>query len=452
MFVVRTSLDTCSEKGIAVAERWVFHIDLDAFFANAEVLRRPELHDKPVIVGGSVDGRGVVSSATYAARAYGVRSAMAVAHARRLCPDAIFLRGDFPYYRELSARFRDILHDTSPIVQIASIDEAYLEATGLVASRELGVVSREKNSGGVQAPDLNEPSDDSPLTTADCRLPTHDSLAATIKSRLLAQTGLTCSIGIAPNKTLAKIASDLRKPDGLVVVPQGAAAGAAFLAPLPVGALPGIGPKAQARLTEFGIRQLGELAAASPALLRRVFGERIATIVAQRVCGIDDRPLETASAAKTLGHERTFAADIADLTALRQVIRDLAEQDAAQLRRAGLGARSVSLKLRDERFETLGRQRALRGSTELAAPIRAVAEGLLDDLMGAPGAPWYGRRIRLLGVRVAGLGPLARQLDLFDGAPQRAAKLNAALDRLHDRFGPNAIGTASRTLVRPPQR
>ena len=441
-----------------MAERWVFHIDLDAFFANAEVLRRPDLRDKPVIVGGSVEGRGVVSSATYAARAHGVRSAMPVAHARRLCPDAIFLPGDFPYYRELSARFRAILHDTSPIVQIASIDEAYLEATGLVASRESGVVSREKIGAGAGAPSLSEPSHDSFMPfwlrppTPDFRLPTPGALAIAIKSRLLIETGLTCSIGIAPNKTLAKIASDLRKPDGLVFVPQGAAAGAAFLAPLPVGALPGIGPKAQVRLDEFGIRHLGELAAASPALLRRIFGERIATIVSQRVRGVDDRPLETESTAKTLGHERTFATDIADITALRQVIRDLAEQDAAQLRRAGLGARSVSLKLRDERFETLGRQRALGGSTELAAPIRAVAEELLDELLGASGTPWYGRRIRLLGVRVAGLGPLARQLDLFDESPQRAAKLNAALDRLNDRFGPNAIGTASRTLIRPPHR
>ncbi|HEY8598957.1 MAG TPA: hypothetical protein VIL85_11035, partial [Thermomicrobiales bacterium] len=171
-----------------MAERWVFHIDLDAFFANAEVLRRPELRDKPVIVGGSVEGRGVVASATYAARAHGVRSAMPVAHARRLCPDAIFLRGDFPYYRELSARFRAILHDTSPIVQIASIDEAYLEATGLVRSRESGVVSREKASASIKAITLNEPSHDSRLTTPDSHLPTPDALATTIKTRLALDT------------------------------------------------------------------------------------------------------------------------------------------------------------------------------------------------------------------------------------------------------------------------
>jgi DNA polymerase-4 len=417
--------------GAAMAGRRVFHIDLDAFFANAELLRRPELAALPVIVGGDEDGRGVVSSATYAARAFGVRSAMPAAHARRLCPDAIFLRPDFPYYRDLSGRFRAILHDLSPLVEIASIDEAYLE----VGVRETVI------SQGLTIP----PPD---LPTADWPLPT-DPLAEAIKARLRAETGLTCSVGVATNKTLAKIASDLRKPDGLVVVPRDAAA---FLAPLPAGALPGVGPKAQSRLMGYGLRTIGDLAAAPPSTLRQIFGERIAAVVALRARGTDDRPLETESAAKTLGHERTFSADIADLPTLRRVIRDLAEQSAGQLRRAGLGGRSVHLKLRDETFETLGRQRALGGSTELAEPIRATAEALLDELMGTSGTPWYGRRIRLLGVRVGGLGPLARQLDLFDETPQRDARLHAALDRLHERFGPGAIGRAGGVLPRTPRR
>src|SRR4051794_20623003 len=206
-----------------MAERWVLHIDLDAFFANAEVLRRPELRGQPVIVGGDPDGRGVVASATYAARACGVRSAMPLAHARRLCPDAVFLRGDFPYYHDLSHRFRAILHDTSPVVEIASIDEAYVEC-------------------GMRSAECRIRGDEAIPTWVGVRGPIpHSALRIphSIKSRLLADTGLTCSIGVAPNKTLAKIASDLRKPDGLVVVPQGEAAGAAFLAPLPVGAIPG---------------------------------------------------------------------------------------------------------------------------------------------------------------------------------------------------------------------
>ncbi len=429
-----------------MAERTIVHVDLDAFFANAEVLRRPELHGRPVIVGGDPDGRGVVSSATYAARAHGVRSAMPVAHARRLCPHATFLQPDFPYYRDLAHRFRAILHDTSPIVEIASIDEAYLDATGLIprlttppppllgwAGCPLGGGVPPAGGGGEGAPPI----------APDAGNPNLPAFAHTIKARLLAETGLTCSIGIAPNKILAKIASDLRKPDGLVIVPPDAAA--AFLAPLPAGALPGVGPKARARLAALGLRTVGDLAIAPQTLLRRVFGERIAIVVAQRARGRDDRPLETSSAPKTLGHERTFATDIASVATLRRVIRDLAEQNAAQLRRAGLGARTVSLKLRDERFETLGRQRALPGSTELADPIRSLAEALLDDIIGTPGAPWHGRRIRLLGVRVGGLGPLARQLHLFDPAPQRAARLHAALDQLHDRFGPDAIHSASRS-------
>lgn len=419
-----------------MGQRRVFHIDLDAFFANAEVRRRPELAGLPVIVGGDPEGRGVVASATYAARAFGVRSAMPVAQARRLCPDAIFLRGDFPYYRELSGRFRAILHDLSPLVEVASIDEAYLE----VGSRETVVVSPTLT--------IHPPT----LPSADCRLPTTDPLASAIKTRLLAETGLTCSIGVATNKTLAKIASDLRKPDGLVVVPTDTAGAAAFLAPLPAGVLPGVGPKAQARLVSFGLRTIGDLAAAPLSTLRRVFGERIAPVVAQRARGIDERPLETESVAKTLGHERTFATDIASVPALRRVIRDLAEQSAVQLRRAGLGGRAVQLKLRDEAFETIGRQRALGTSTELAEPIRALAETLLHELLGAPGTPWYGRRIRLLGVRVGGLGSLARQLDLFDATPQRAARLHAALDQLHERFGPDAIGRADGILSRAPRR
>src|SRR5690242_17036560 len=180
-----------------MAERWILHIDLDAFFANAEVLRRPELRGQPVIVGGDPDGRGVVASATYAARACGVRSAMPLAHARRLCPEAVFLRGDFLYYHDLSHRFRAILHDTSPVVEIASIDEAYLDATGLSEGRGQRAEGRDESwladtQGGP----------DSPLRpSALCPLPS----ALSIKSRLLADTGLTCSIGVAPNKTLAKI-------------------------------------------------------------------------------------------------------------------------------------------------------------------------------------------------------------------------------------------------------
>ncbi|HEU5327450.1 MAG TPA: DNA polymerase IV [Thermomicrobiales bacterium] len=381
-----------------MVERWILHCDLDAFFASAEVRRRPDLRGRPVIVGGQPTGRGVVASATYEARARGVHSAMPLARAQRLCPDAVFLPGDFTYYRDLSRRFRAILADTSPVVEIASIDEAYLDATGL--SRAPG--------------------------------PPRD-LAAAIKRRLHADTGLTVSIGVAPNKTVAKIASDFHKPDGLTVVPHGQAA--AFLAPLPAGVLPGVGPKARERLAAAGLRRVGDLAAAPPAVLQVIFGARWAADVAARARGLDDRSLEPDTPAKSLGHERTFPTDVADVAVLRRVIRDLADQTARQLRRAGLGARVVTLKLRHADFQQLTRQRALRGATEQAEPIRAAAAELLDEALAATG--W--RQIRLLGVRVGGLGPLARQLDLFDQRAERQRRLDAALDHLHDRFGDHAV-------------
>jgi DNA polymerase IV len=385
-----------------MAERWILHCDLDAFFASAEVLRRPELRGRPVIVGGQPAGRGVVSSATYAARARGVHSAMPLARAQRLCPDAIFLPGDFAYYGDLARRFRAILRDTSPVVEIASIDEAYLDATGL------------------------------------CRAPGPPrDLAAGIKQRLRDDVGLTVSIGVAPNKTVAKIAADFHKPDGLTVVPRGQEA--VFLAPLPAGVLPGIGPKARERLAAAGLRRVGDLAAAPPAVLQVIFGARWAAGIAARAQGRDDRPLEPDTPAKSLGHERTFATDVADIAVLRRAIRDLADRTARQLRRASLGGRVVTLKLRHADFQQLTRQRALRGATELAEPIRVTAEALLDDALAATG--W--RHIRLLGVRVSGLGPLAHQLDLFDQQTERQRRLAAALDHLRDRFGDDAIYHAS---------
>ena len=382
-----------------MAERWIAHVDLDAFFATAEVLRRPELRGRPVIVGGG--GRGVVASASYEARSHGVRSAMPLAHARRLCPQAVVLPGDFPYYRALAGRFRALLHDLSPIVEVASIDEAYLDATG--ASRAPGP----------------------PLA-----------LTGALKARLGAEVGLSASVGLAPNKTVAKIASDLRKPDGLVVVRHGEEA--AFLAPLPAGRLPGVGPKAQARLAAAGLRTLGELAAAPPALLRDIFGNG-GVEVALRARGVDPRALAPGGPAKSLGHETTFAEDIGDAATLRRVVRDLAERCAAHLRRRELGGRLVALKLRHADFQTLTRQRALAAATDQPRPIADAAEALLGAALAATG--W--RRIRLVGVRVGGLGPLARQLDLFSPAPLREAKLSQALNALEARFGRQVVRRAA---------
>ncbi|HEX5505031.1 MAG TPA: DNA polymerase IV [Thermomicrobiales bacterium] len=385
-----------------MAERWIAHVDLDAFFASAEVRRDPALRGRPVVVGGALDGRGVVASATYEARARGVRSAMPMAEARRRCPDAVFLPGDFAYYRELSAGFRAILRDLSPVVEVASVDEAYLDASGLPGGPPLALVT-------------------------------------TLKRRLRADLGLTASVGLAPNKVLAKIASDLEKPNGAVLVGQGE--GARFLAPLPVGRIPGVGPKAQARLAACGVRTIGELAAAPPAVLRDIFGRRGADL-ALLARGVDGRPLEPEAPARSVGHERTFAEDVADRAALRAALRDLCDRTAAQLRRGGLGGRIVALKLRHADFRTTGRQRALRAATDAPRTILATAEALLDEALAATG--W--RRIRLLGVRVAGVGPLAQQLDLFDPTPLRDLRVNAAVDQVRSRFGDRAV-TSCRLLV-----
>ncbi len=382
-----------------MAQRWILHIDLDAFFASAEVLRRPELRGRPVIVGGAT--RGVVASATYEARAFGVRSAMPVGQALRLCPAAVVVRGDFPHYRELSGRFRAILDDLSPVVEAASIDEAYLDATGL------------------------ERGPDPPVT-----------VAAALKARLRAETGLTASVGVATNRTVAKIASDLRKPDGLVAV--GAGEEAAFLAPLAAGKLPGVGPKAQERLARAGLRTLGDLAAAPPGLLRQLFGNGGGEI-AQRARGVDPRPLEPHRPTKSLGHERTFATDIGNPGELRRIARALCDATAAELRRKQLGGRVVTLKLRQSDFQTITRQRALAAPTDLAGPLAAAADELLTEALSATG--W--RSIRLLGVRVSALGPLVRQLELSSAAPLRDARLSAALRHLEERFGPQVIRRAA---------
>ena len=382
-----------------MAQRWILHVDLDAFFASAEVLRRPDLCGKPVIVGGST--RGVVASATYEARKHGVRSAMPMGQALRLCPDAVIVRGDFPYYRELSRQFRAILDDLSPVVEAASIDEAYLDATGLERGTDPPV----------------------PVATA-------------LQARLRAETGLTASVGVATNRTVAKIASDLRKPDGLVVV--GAGEEATFLAPLAAGKLPGVGPKSQERLARAGLRTLGELAAAPPGLLRTIFGNGGAE-TAERARGLDPRPLTPHEPGKSLGHERTFASDIGDPGELRRIARALCDAAAAELRRKELGGRVVTLKLRQSDFQTITRQKALAAPTDLAGPLAAAADELLTEALSATG--W--RRIRLLGVRVSALGPLVRQLDLFSATPLRDAKLSAALHKLEARFGPRVIRRAA---------
>lgn len=382
------------------AQRVVLHADLDAFFAAAEVRRRPDLAGKPIIVGGRPGGRGVVSSASYEARRYGIRSGMPITQAARLCPQAVFLPADFAYYRELAGQFRAILGELSSLVEPLSIDEACLEL---------------------------EPTTQWPDQPA--------AAGQRLRHRVRAELGLSVTVGIATNRTVAKVAADLAKPDSLRVVPPGQEA--AFLAPLPVGCLPGIGPHATQRLRELGVRTLGQLAQVPPYWLRLIFGRR-AEEVHQRAQGIDPRPVVPEERApKSIGHERTFPRDLSDRGEISQALRELAEKTAREMRQEGMQGQVVSVKVRFDDFTTLGRQCRLPGPTIDGREIAEVAIALVFELLDE----WQ-RPVRLLGVRMSSLAPLAVQLSLFDPRPLRGLLLLRALDRLAARLG--SVETSAR--------
>ena len=386
---------------------WVIHADLDAFFAAAEVLRNPELAGKPVIVGGSPGGRGVVASASYEARVYGVRSAMPVAQAARLCPDAIFVRPDGTLYRDLSHRFREILGEFSPIVEVVSVDEAYIDAS--YSERLFG--------GAVE-------------------------LARSLKARVKDELGLVVSLGVAPNRLIAKIASDLDKPDGLRVVRHGEEA--AFMAPLPIDRLPGVGPKAAVTLRAHGIETLGQLAVASDALLESIAGRHAATL-RERALGHYTKPVRgDREPAKSLGHERTFSRDLTRLDEMRAALFDLAERSGADLRRRGLACGVVTLKLRYSDFSTVNRQRSLDRQTDAHQEIFAVAFDLLKASLNERSDP-----VRLIGVRLSRLTEPATQLDLFDDRAERTRRLNRALDGLAARHGASLVKPAGFVSAAP---
>ena len=378
-------------------QRVIIHADLDAFFAAAEILRHPELRGKPVIVGGRPGGRGVVAAASYEARAFGVHSAMPAAQAVRLCPDAVFLPGDGDYYRDLSRRFQEILESFSPLVEMVSIDEAYLD-----------------------------------LSHAGRSFSTPRAAAEAIKQQVHDELQLVVSLGVASSRMVAKIASDLDKPDGLRVVELGSEE--RFLAALPVERMPGIGPKATARLNQNGVTTLGGLAQLPIALLEPIFGKRAANVQA-RARGIDERPVEPEGGPRrSVGHERTYSRDLSAPVEIERSLYQLAEYTGRDLRRKELLAGVVAVKLRYSDFETVGKQRRLLRPTDSHREIATVAMELTQQILEQRRAP-----IRLLGVRVATLSPLAIQLPLFDVDPLRQRRLNTALDRLVERHGQGVI-------------
>jgi DNA polymerase-4 len=380
-----------------MAARTIVHVDLDAFFCSVEELLDPSLAGTAFAVGGAAEERGVISTASYAARKYGVHSALPTAQALRLCPHLKLLPGRHKLYREYSRRVMGFFEEETPVVEAISIDEAFLDLTG------------DPRPGG--------------------------EAAARLKARIRQEVGLPSSFGVASNKLVAKIATNVGKPDGLIVVPAGEEA--AFLAPLPLPMLWGVGPKTRARLEALGLRTVGDLAAWPESDLASRFGAWGADL-ARHARGVDDRPVETEREAKSISKEVTFARDVSDQAVLRRTLLELSDQVSANLRRHGLHARTVKIKLRWPPFETHTRQTTLPAPTDLEDDIFAAAYALFEK------AWTRGRPVRLIGVGVSGLGEPARQLGLFEGGgSSRAEKLAEAVDRIRARYGWDAVKRAS---------
>lgn len=388
--------------------RTVIHLDLDMFFCAVEEQRDPTLKGTPFAVGGSPAGRGVVASASYAARAFGVRSAMPMAHAVRLCPELTVVRPNFPAYRAASQQVMERLHTLTDLVEQISIDEAFLDVSALGESGE--------------------------------------QVAQRLQAQIRAELGLSCSVGVATNKLVAKIATDVGKgmarngaiPSAICVVPPGEEA--IFLGPLPTSALWGVGPKTADKLAGMGILTIGDIAGWPVEDLARRFGQH-GEDLARRARGIDDRPIVTERAAKSISQETTFAHDVRDRDRLEQTLRVQAVEVAAKLQRKELMGTSVKLKIRWPDFTTPTRQLTLPQPTDEAEVISEAALRLFNQT-------WPERQpVRLIGVGVGGLGTPPRQLSLWDApSPEeqaRAARLRAALAAVQARFGAGVVRRGS---------
>ncbi|HUQ16555.1 MAG TPA: DNA polymerase IV [Candidatus Saccharimonadales bacterium] len=384
--------------------RTILHGDLDAFYASVEQRDHPEYRGKPVIVGGGPQERGVVSAASYEARAFGVRSAMPLRTAATLCPQGIFVPGDHAAYAAASDAVMALFAARTPLVQPISLDEAFLDITATLAL-----------FGGAEA------------------------IARELKRAVREELGLVLSVGIATNKLCAKIGSDLRKPDGLVIVPPGQEA--AFLAPLALGRLWGVGPKSRAVLEGLGMRTIGDLAVADPALLQARFGEHGRSIW-ERARGVDASTVEPEIEAKSVGHEYTFERDTRDAAQIEATLLRLAEGVGRRLRAGNSRARTITLKLRVAPFETRSRQRTLAEPTDDDLRLYETARALLRAALAADLAAGRAAPVRLVGISANGL-VASEQLGLFEGA--RTARLNAALDAVRARFGDAALDRVSAT-------
>lgn len=378
-----------------MAERWIMHVDMDAFYASVEQMDDPALRGRPVAVGGGY--RGVVSAASYEARVFGVRSAMPLARARRLCPDLVLVPVRMARYQEVSALAMGAIRSLSPLVEQTSVDEAYVDLTG--TRRLLG----------------------GPLDAA-----------ARVKAEVLRATGLTCSVGLAPLKFLAKIASDMNKPDGVTVVRPDEVQ--AFLGALPVGKIPGVGPRAEETLRRMGVRMAGDMLARPREFWEQRLGER-GGLLFDRAGGVDPSPVEPHGEPKSSSAEITLDEDTADKVELARWLMVQAERVGRDLRRHGLKGRTVTLKIKYADFKSLTRSRTLAEPTDGTRLVFETARALLDALP-------LERKVRLIGVGVSHFGPAQRQLSLLgEEEPGREGEedLDAAMDAIRDRFGGRAV-------------
>jgi DNA polymerase-4 len=339
----------------------VAHVDLDAFFAAVEELERPELRGTPLVVGGDPHGRGVVSTASYAARRYGIASAMPCAEALRRCPSVTFVRPRMALYRDYSQEFWSIVREIVPTVEQTGIDEGYVDLSEVAPAFE------------------------------DAR-----ALAEALQAVVRARTRLSCSLGVATSKVVAKVASDRRKPGGLTVVRPGREA--AFLAPFPVRLLPGIGPRAEERLRAAEVRTIGELARLGDERLGRLLPGKVGVVVRDRARGVDLRELEVSTERISISHEETFARDIADTRQLHEELRRMADRLSEHLRARGQAARTVTTKLRYPDFTIRTRSTSLQVATDDGKRIGELACSLLDRALRDRAAP-----LRLVGVGVSSL-------------------------------------------------
>ncbi len=393
------------------AARTILHVDMDAFYASIEIREDPALAGRPVVIGADPRGgrgRGVVSTASYEARRYGVRSAMPISQAWRRCPHAVYLPPRISLYADVSARLFEVFRGFTDLVEPLSLDEAFLDVT---ASREL----------------FGE----------------GPTIAASIKHEIREAERLTASVGVAASKYVAKVASDLEKPDGLVVVPAGTER--EFLAPLGVSRLWGAGAKAQGRLHRMGLRTIGDVARLDRSVLEASLGPSAGGRFHELANGVDPRPVNPDSERKSLGKEVTFSRDVADRERVERTLLGLCEGVARGLRRQGLAGRTVHLKLRWEGFETLARQRTLEDAVTTTERIWPVARDLFRE------ADDPSRRVRLIGVTVTGFEEgCPRQLGLFDtGAGEHRqdgdtdVRVAEVVDALSDRFGRDAVVRAA---------